>query len=79
MRSRTIRSLLVFAAIGFFVDGLIHRDTWPGELFQPKEIVRLIRVLFTHSREGSDTWGMLLCLFIAFWLWQRERDNENLR
>lgn len=79
MRSRTTRLLLVLAAIWFFVDGLIHPYTWPGEFFQPTRTERLIRILFTHSREGSDTWGMLLCLFIAFWLWQRERDNENLR
>jgi len=79
MRSRTVRLLLVFAAIAFFVDGLIHHYTWTVEFFQPTKTERLIRVLFTHSREGSDTWGMLLCLFIAFWLWQRERDNENLR
>jgi hypothetical protein len=79
MSLRTIRLVLIFVSFLFFFDGLMHRYVWPGEMLQPSRTERMVRVLFTHSREGTDTWGMLLCWLIASGIWQREQDIENLR
>lgn len=62
--------LLVYAA--FFIDSLFHSYTWPGEVFQPTHGERLIRVLWTHSREGRDTWAMLICVLLIAFSIQRE-------
>lgn len=67
VRFTITRWLLFLMGAGFFIDGLFHSYTWPGEVFQPTRLDRLIRVLWTHSREGRDTWAMLICaLLIAF-------------
>jgi hypothetical protein len=69
------RWLLLLVGGVFFIDSLFHSYTWPGEVFQPTRGERLIRVLWTHSREGRDTWAMLICaLLIAFSI-QRESTS----
>jgi hypothetical protein len=77
VRLRIIRFSLWFALIAFFLDGLVHPYTWPGEVIQPHKTERMVRVLWTHSREGNDTWMMLLCLLVLFWIWQREQANHD--
>jgi hypothetical protein len=70
------RWLLLLVGCAFFIDSLFHTYTWPGEVFQPTRLDRLIRVLWTHSREGFDTWVMLLCALLIVFSSQRESTSR---
>ncbi|HEX5413521.1 MAG TPA: hypothetical protein VFZ27_16835 [Terriglobia bacterium] len=70
------RYLLLIPAIGFFIDALTHRYTWPGN-YQPMN-PRLVMVLWTPSREGRDMWVVLLCFLIIGLLDRRAAANEDL-
>jgi len=74
---KVVRILLILVTVGLFVDAALHPYTWPGELFQPTRGVRAIRVLATHSREGTDTWAILLCLTLIYFVWQREQEEAE--
>jgi hypothetical protein len=73
-----LRYLLLIPAIGFFIDALRHPYIWPGH-YQPMN-PRLIMMLWTHSREGTDMWVVLLCFVIIGLLDRREevmKDDEK--
>ena len=68
--------LLYIPAIGFFIDALRHQYVWPGK-YQPMN-PRLFMVLWTHSREGTDAWVVLLCFLIIGLLDRREAGKKDL-
>ena len=70
-----LRYLLLIPAFGFFIDALRHPYRWPGH-YQPLN-TRLIRLLWTHSREGIDMWIVLLCFLLIGLLAQRERALKD--
>jgi hypothetical protein len=74
-----IARLFFFGALAFMNDGLVHQYVWPREIIQPVGGVRIILALGTHSREGNDYWMMILCFFLAFLIWQREKSSRDNR
>jgi hypothetical protein len=72
---KAVRILLILVTVGLFLDAALHPYTWPGEPFQPTRRVRAIRVLGTHSREAADTWAIILCMTLIYFVWRREQDE----
>lgn len=74
---KAVRILLILVTVGLFVDAALHPYTWPGEPFQPTRRVRAIRVLATHSREGTDTWAIIFCLTVIYFVWKKEQVDRD--
>ena len=77
MRPQIVRSLLMLGALVFFIDGVFHRYQGPLAVFTGDRTIGLIFLLGTRSREGTDTWLMLLCLLLAYWHQQREQASRD--
>ena len=69
------RYLLFIPIIASLIDAITHRYVWPGH-YQPLN-PRFFMVLWTHSREGTDAWVMLVCFVLIGLLDRREAATKD--